>query len=585
MNQNIRQVTNEPVHDVPLLLGIMEGMGIRRHIDAVLVQHRGWEGISVGTIIEIWLCYILTEHDHRLEAVRDWAKDRQHVLNALLGITLRDTDLSDDRLAVVLDKVGAARFQAAVDEGMVRDWVMVYALPSVIIRLDSTSVSVYSALDDDDNSLIQRGHSKDHRPDLGQFKIMLSTLDPLGMPLVGQVVSGEQADDGLYVPSYDETVRVLGRSDVLVVGDSKMAALATRAHLVGGGSLYLWAYRPAGNRTAMTEWADEALAHEANWEPVQEVDPQTGELRPVAYLYAGQREQTWLDPDTQVATTWSERVLVVRAESMREKLVEHSHERWHRLEQALLALRRPIAKGRRRYRTHADLQTVVAALLKRYDLVGLVTVTLVEETLAKGSSRWIVGDFRLDTAAWQTYQQRLGWQLYLTNATTAQYENPVLLWPYRHQIFHEHTFSRLKTRHLHIRPVFLRDEQRIDGLTWLLCVALRLLTLTEFRVRVQLALHHQALPGLNPAAPSRAVTRPTTERILHAFTNLTFTAIDFGNSVLHFITDLSPLQRQLLALLSLPADRYSRLASLTPPPLIPALDRSWSPPNSGPGVP
>ena len=138
MNQNIRQVTNEPVHDVPFLLGIMEGMGIRRHIDAVLVQHRGWAGISVGTIIEIWLCYILTEHDHRLEAVREWAKDRQHVLNALLGITLRDTDLSDDRLAVVLDKVGAVRFQAAVDEGMVRDWVIVYALPRAIIRLDST---------------------------------------------------------------------------------------------------------------------------------------------------------------------------------------------------------------------------------------------------------------------------------------------------------------------------------------------------------------------------------------------------------------------------------------------------------------
>jgi len=63
---------------------------------------------------------------------------------------------------------------------MVRDWVIVYALPSAIIRLDSTSVSVYSALEDDGDSLIQRGHSKDHRPDLGQSKIMLSTLDPLG---------------------------------------------------------------------------------------------------------------------------------------------------------------------------------------------------------------------------------------------------------------------------------------------------------------------------------------------------------------------------------------------------------------------
>ncbi|MBD2251338.1 MarR family transcriptional regulator [Nostoc parmelioides FACHB-3921] len=29
-------------------------------------------------------------------------------------------------------------------------------------------------------------------------------IDPLGMPLVTQVVSGEQADDGLYIPAYQQ---------------------------------------------------------------------------------------------------------------------------------------------------------------------------------------------------------------------------------------------------------------------------------------------------------------------------------------------------------------------------------------------
>ncbi len=579
MNAHKVEVTNESVHDVPLLLGIMEEMGIGRPIDGVLEQHGGWEGISVGTILEIWLCYVLSEQDHRLAAVREWVKARQQMFNGLLGVRLGETDLSDDRVAVVLGKIGEGDRQGTVDEALVREWVTVYGLSSEIIRLDSTSVSVSSALEDEDG-LIQRGHSKDHRPDLGQFKIMLSTLDPLGMPLVCQVLSGEQADDGLYVPSYDQTVKVLGRSDVLVVGDSKMAALATRAHLVGGGSRYLCAYRPVGNSTAVMDWADEALAHEQDWERVNEVDEKTGELYPVAYLYTGQREQTWTHPDTHQITTWSERVLVVRAESMREKLAEHSHLRWHRLEEALRALRAPIAKGRRRYRTQADLQTTVTALLARHDLSGLITVQLVEEKLAKGTARWIVGDFGLDQAAWQTYQQRLGWQLYLTNATTAHYENTALLWNYRHQIFHERTFSRLKTRNLNIRPVFLRDELRIAGLTWLLCLALRILTVTEFRVRAQLTLSNQTLVGLNPAAPSSATSRPTTERILHAFDNLIFTAIHDGASTQQFITDLSSLQRQLLALLHLPSDLYSRLASFAPVPLTTVFYRSLAPPNS-----
>ena len=578
------KVTNEQVNDVPLLVGILEDMGIRRHIDGQVRQHASWEGISVGTIIEIWLCYMLTEQDHRLVAVRAWANERREMFNALLGIELRETDLTDDRLAVVLDKIGYEQIQAQVDGVMLKEWVMVYALPSETIRLDSTSVSVYSGMDDE-NSLIQRGHSKDHRPDLGQFKVMVSTLDPLGMPLACQVLSGQQADDGLYIPSYDQTVRLLGRSDVLVVGDSKMAALETRRHIVAGGSRYLCAYRPVGKSTALREWVAEAFAHAADWETVTDVDTTTGEIRPVALIYNGQRTQTWLDPDTELLQEWQERVLVVRSESMREKLLQHSRERLSRFQQALAILRRPIARGRRRYRTQAELQEVVQALFTKYHLAGLGTVPLLEEILPNGTSRWVVGEFSLDEQAWAIFQRQMGWQLYLTNATPAQYDNSALLWTYRHQVFHERTFSRLKTRQLNIRPLFLRSEQRIVGLTWLLTLALRLLTLTEFRLRTALQQQHEGLVGLNPAVPSQPVSRPTTERVLHAFKNLTFTALDFGNSIQHFISELSPTQCQILVLLALPSDLYSRLASLVPAPLTFANLYPFAPLNSSGAFP
>ena len=584
MNTNTVKVSNEQVNDVPLIVGLLEAMGVRRHVDKQVVQHASWEGISVGTLLEIWLCYLLTEQDHRLVAVREWANDRREMFNQLLGIELRDTELSDDRLAVVLDKIGYEKIQGQIDGEMIKEWVSVYALPSETIRLDSTSVTVYSAIDSK-YGLIQRGHSKDHRPDLGQFKIMLSTLDPLGMPLVCQVVSGQQADDGLYVPSYDKTVSLLGRSDVLVVGDSKMAALETRGHIVAGGSRYLCAYRPVGRNSALADWVAAAFEHEADWENVSDVDKTTGEIRVVALIYDGQRSQTWLDPDSELSHDWSERVLVVRSESMREKLLHHSRERLSHFEQALAALRRPIGRGRRRYQTQAELKPVVQALFAKYHLTGLGTVPLLEESLSNGGSRWIVGQFTLDAARWAIYQRQLGWQLYLTNATPAQYDNPALLWTYRHQIFHERTFSRLKTRQLNIRPLFLRRHQRIVGLTWLLSLALRLLTLTEFRIRTALQQRHEALVGLNPAVPSQAVVRPTTERVLHAFKNITVTAIDFGNSTQRFISDLSPTQCQILRLLALPPDLYSRLASLSPAPLISAKFHPSVPLNSSGVVP
>jgi hypothetical protein len=40
-----------------------------------------------------------------------------------------------------------------------------------------------------------------NRPDLPQFKVMLSSLDPMGLPIATLVLSGKEADDGLYIPA------------------------------------------------------------------------------------------------------------------------------------------------------------------------------------------------------------------------------------------------------------------------------------------------------------------------------------------------------------------------------------------------
>ena len=86
---------------------------------------------------------------------------------------------------------------------------------------------------------LRQAASKDHRPDLPQVKVMLATLDPLGLPLVTQVVSGEKADDPLYIPAIDQVRTGVGRCGLLYVGDCKLMALATRAHLAAGGDHYL----------------------------------------------------------------------------------------------------------------------------------------------------------------------------------------------------------------------------------------------------------------------------------------------------------------------------------------------------------
>jgi len=66
-------------------------MGIRRHLDTVLVQHRGWEGSALEHYRNLAV-YILTEHDHRLEAVQRMGEGPAARVECAAGITLRETD-------------------------------------------------------------------------------------------------------------------------------------------------------------------------------------------------------------------------------------------------------------------------------------------------------------------------------------------------------------------------------------------------------------------------------------------------------------------------------------------------------------
>jgi transposase len=65
---------------------------------------------------------------------------------------------------------------------------------------------------------------------------MQALLDPLGMPLATDVVSGERADDPLYVPCIQRVQASLGRRGLLFVGDCKMAAQDTRAFIALAGA-------------------------------------------------------------------------------------------------------------------------------------------------------------------------------------------------------------------------------------------------------------------------------------------------------------------------------------------------------------
>src|SRR5512141_3060814 len=93
-------ITDERVDDIPLLIYTMtEQLSFHRLLDDIRPRHGNWLGLSLGQVMVTWLTHILSECTHTMSLVRDWANERQHTLTCLLGQALRESDLSDDRLA------------------------------------------------------------------------------------------------------------------------------------------------------------------------------------------------------------------------------------------------------------------------------------------------------------------------------------------------------------------------------------------------------------------------------------------------------------------------------------------------------
>jgi transposase len=140
---------------------------------------------------------------------------------------------------------------------------------------------------------------------------------------------------------------------------------------------------------------------------------------------------------------------------------------------------------------------------------------------------------------------------------------------YRQEYHVERGFGRLKGAPLSIAPLFVQRDDQVAGLTHLLSLALRVLTLMEFVVRRRLQQQETTLVGLYKESPRKTTSTPTAERLLQAFVPMTLTTVQLPGHTIRHVAELSPVQAQILQLLGLPADLYACLTYEIPQTAFP----------------
>jgi transposase len=479
MNE-IPTIITERVDDIPLLLEQMQQMGLPTLLDYHFPTHGNWQGLSFGWVSTIWLSSILSRGDHRMVHVEPWVSKRLGMLQTATGQAVNRVDFTDDRLEIVVRRLSHDErwraFASALNERTVR----VYELSTERVHVDSTSASASATVSE--GGLFQFGHSKDERPDLPQVKVMQAVLDPLGMPLATDVVSGERADDPLYRPCIKRVQASVERRGLLYVGDCKMAARGTRALLAAAGDFYLCPLSQVqlaeGELDAALEaiWrGQQALTSvvRANAQGKPEVIAEGYEY-PVAMRHQG---------DAQVQS-WTERRLVMR--SLRPAQAAETALR-ARVAEAMAQIEalNQRGRGKKRCETLSALRRAVGAIVQRHNVAHLVWFRLTPQVTARSVrayrgkparvayDRDSTAEVCVDEAALEAAIRRLGWRVYGTNhpAESLSLEQAVLAYRSEYQV--ERSLGRLKGRPLSLTPMYVQRDDHATGLLRFLSIALR----------------------------------------------------------------------------------------------------------------
>jgi len=566
-------ITTERIDDFPLLLEVMRRLGLPAIIDNHLVRHGLHQGLSWGWIATIWLAHILSQSNPRKQPVQVWVRQAHETIERITGMQVRELDFTDDRLTLLLWRLSDPGTWQAIETELGRSILRVYELKPERVRLDATTVSGYHA--SGEGTLFQYGHSKDD-PSLAQVKVMVAALDPLGLPLVTEVVAGNQADDPLYVPAIDRVLQIIDGVVLLFVGDSKMSALAIRAHIHALGQHYLCPLAQTGTTAEeLVIWIQAANAGEYDLQAIY-VENEQGEHKLLAEGYQFERlVQAEIAGEVQ---EWTERVLVVRSESYRRVLQQGLESRLQRATEELLALTPAPGRGKRQFQDEAELAAAAEAILKAHDVEGLLSCTYErqEKRRTKYVGRGRGGPDRpqqeIITVRYQmtaltrqeeaiaALRKTFGWRAYVTDAPTEQLSLEQAVLTYRDEWLIERGFHRLKGVPLSLSPLFVKRDDQVVGLTNLLSLAVRFLTLIEFVVRRKLKQNQEKLVGLIANNPQKGIDNPTTERLLKMFDNITLTIVQLPDRTIRHLPTLTAVQTRILELLGLSPYVYTHLA-------------------------
>jgi transposase len=525
---------------LPILNDFIERMGLRQEL-TVALKNVDYADALLGLTKNILI------DRTALYAIDEWtaAYDPGLVAQGKMG---------DDKLARALDRLFRVD-RATLQTRMVLEVVKKFDLEMEQIHNDTTSVTVSGAYDRQDSKAVQLklGHSKQHRPDLKQLVYSLCVTADGAVPVHFKAYDGNQTDDGIHLETWRQLRTLLQRPDFVYVADCKLCTEKNLRTIDAEHGLFVTVV--PRTRSEVKTFADAVLAGDVRWEEIMRkrcdrdkkgFDVIEGTVGPYhlregfsLYWYRSSQKKKHDKQD-------------------RDERIDRTMERLESLD--LRRMRGPKTD---------------AAIAKR-----------VNEIIAKlGATEWVIAEVKwdavekftavtrgkptADTAFRRSIQRvprlhiilkteniarsaALDGIFPLTTNTKKKPADVYMIYKYQPRIEKRHAL--LKST-LDVAPIWLKKNTRIEALMFLEFIAQMIAALIERALRQ--AMIKNNIESLFSLPEGRASKTPTIEQVLRLFENQNKHALYEGDRLVQQFADpLTPVQSQILELLSIPTVSY-----------------------------
>jgi transposase len=501
--------------------------------------------LSVASTLSIALINVILER-FPLYKIGEWARERR-----LLDEKPSDC-LNDDRVGRALDRLFRADRAAILTEIVLRA-IEVFDLDTSRVHNDSTTVTLtgeYLGYAKSKAAKPKRGHNKDHRPDLKQLLFSLSVLGDGAVPLYFKVWDGNITDDRTHIKNWMALRGLLGRVDFTYVTDSKLCTRENMEFIDSEGGLFV---------TVMPQTRAEDRRFK-DW--IQDQAPQWQEVirRPDPKRKYAPQHVYWTF-ESPFPSSEGFRIIWVRS-SQKQSLDAASRTRAvEKTEQDLSDL------SSRNLRNRDKLESTIQEILTSRKTGQFFKVQIearVQEQYRqerKGrptkNTRYRKTEKKSYGFTWEHDQAAIRYAAkcdglfpLITNRKDPAKE---ILKIYKFQPRLERRHSQLKSVY-DVRPVFLKNPERIEALLFLYFLALLIDGLVERETRKAMKLRNLDTVPIYPEA--RACNRPTANKIFDLFRDVRLHRVITPGHTQYLPDDLSPVQRQVLDLLKLPVDKF-----------------------------